>query len=375
MKIGIDIRCLMQKNYSGVSWYTFNLIKTLLEFDSDNSYILFYNNSKPVIIPDLKGRDVTYAKFNYPNKLLNQSFNVLKKPQIDKLMGGVGILFMPNINFAAYSNDCQRVITVHDLSYLRYPQFWTFKSRLWHKILIAKKILQTADVIIAVSNNTKRDLIDLLKIPEEKIRVIYEGVDKRFGIINNEAELERVRRKYKLPGKFMLYLGTLEPRKNIEGIIRAYNNLNSDHGLIIAGGQGWKMKDIYKMARGNEKIKLIGYVTEKDKRALYNLADVFVYPSYYEGFGLPPIEAMACGTPVIAGANSSQIEVVKNAGLLVDVHNINEIKKAMELLLTDEELRTGLIKRGLEIAKTFDWRDTAINTLGVFNDIIKKPAV
>lgn len=372
MKIGIDARCLMQKNYSGVSWYTFNLLEALFSLDQENEYILFYNNSKPVDMPKFKGNNVKYVSFKYPNKLLNQSFNLFKKPEIDKMIGGVDMLFMPNINFMASSKDCKRIVTVHDLSYLRYPQFWTLKSRMWHKILIKKRILQDADAIIAVSKSTKDDLVDLLGIDENKIKVIYEGVDNKFRPITNPTELERVKRKYKLPSKFILYLGTLEPRKNVDGIIEAFNNLDLEHKLVLGGGNGWKSHQTRKIASRNSDIRLIGYVDEEDKRGLYSLADLFVYPSYYEGFGLPPIEAMACGLPTIAGANSSQLEVLDSAGLLVDAHNTGEITEAIKAILTQSNLRDKLIDSGLNRSAQFNWGSTAINTLRVFNDIMKR---
>lgn len=369
MKIGIDARCLMQKNYSGVSWYAFNLLSALFEIDRRNDYVLFYNNSKPIGMPKFNLANVKYAEFNHSNKLLNLSLNFFNRPKIDQMIGGVDLMLIPNINFMALSDNCRKVVTVHDLSFLRYPQFFTTKSRIWHKILMSKKLLQNADAIIAVSSSTKRDLIDLLGINENKIKVIYEGVDEKFMLVKNFDELERVKKRYKLPAKFILYLGTLEPRKNIESIISAYNQLATDCQLVIGGGDGWKSHKIKRLAGLNPKVKLIGYVKEEDKRGLYTLADLFVYPSYYEGFGLPPIEAMACGTPVIVGANSSQVEVVGSAGLLVDPYNVNEIAEAMKIILKDAKIRTGLIANGFENVKRFKWNETAQETLKIFEEL------
>jgi len=125
MKIGIDARCLMQKKYSGISWYTFNLIQSLAEFDRDNEYVLFYNSSKEIELLKFPGDNFENVVFKYPNKIINQSFSLFNYPQIDKMLGGVDVFFMPNMNFMACSDSCKRVITVHDLSFLRYPQFWT----------------------------------------------------------------------------------------------------------------------------------------------------------------------------------------------------------------------------------------------------------
>lgn len=366
MKIGIDVRCLMVNNYSGVSWYTYHLLQSIFELDTENDYILFYNNAKIFDWPKFKYKNVKYVGFGYSNKLLNLTLLLFDKPHIDKMIGGVDIFFMPNINFSALSTNCQTVITVHDLSYLKFPQFLTLKSRFWHGIIMAKQIIERADLVIAVSMSTKNDLMTLLNIDESKIKVVYEGVDPKFQKINNEVELNRVIKKYKLPPKFILYLGTLEPRKNIESIIEAFNQLSTDHYLVIGGGGGWKSQNIMKLAGKNAKIKIIGYVDEIDKRGLYNLADLFVYPSYYEGFGLPPIEAMACGTPVIVGSNSSQSEVIKNGGLMVDPYNISEIVVAINSLLNNNELRYNYIARGFKISETYKWSKTAQETLDWF---------
>lgn len=360
----------MSKNYSGISWYTFNLLQSIFELDHDNEYILFYNNSKPFVLPNFKAKNITYTGFKYSNKILNLLFLFTNRPQIDKLIGEVDVFFMPNINFSAISNDCKKVITVHDLSYLKYPQFLTFKSRVWHRIIMAKRSIQKSDMVIAVSESTKNDLIELLGMDPYSVRVIYEGVDPKFKVINNQVELNRVAKKYKLPAKFILYLGTLEPRKNIESIIEAYSKLKTDHYLVISGGGGWKSKKIMQLAKKNAKIKIIGYVAEADKRGLYNLADLFVYPSYYEGFGLPPVEAMACGIPVIVGANSSQVEIVKNGAMLVDPYNINEIAKAMSLILSNEKIKLQFIENGFLVASEYKWDKTAHEVINTFKTLI-----
>ena len=176
-----------------------------------------------------------------------------------------------------------------------------------------------------------------------------------------------VKQKYNLPDKFIFYVGALEPRKNIESIIEAFKMLGGDESLVIAGTPGWKNEKIYELAKGDERIKFLGYVREEDKPALYNLASMLAYPSHYEGFGLPLIEAMACGCPVIAGANSSQLEVVGEAGLLVDPNNLNEIKFAMTAMIGDNELRNKYIELGLARAKEFSWEKTAREILENFN--------
>jgi len=372
MTIAIDVRCLMDKNYSGVAWYGYYLLKNLFARDKNNQYLLFYNSSRRPKLPEFNYPNVHYRGFSWPNKLFNLSLEVLNRPQLDKLLGGVDIFFAPNLNFLALSDDCRKIITVHDLSFLHFKEFFTLKSRLWHWLILRKKILSRADVIIADSNNTKNDLINLFALPMEKIKVIYLGVEKNLNAISEE-NLIRVKEKYHLPEKFILFLGALEPRKNLAGVIKTFialNNLN-DYQLIIGGTGDWRQGEIFNLTKNNQRIKFLGYVNEADKPALYQLAKVFVYPSYYEGFGLPLLEAMTYGCPVICGSNSSQTEVVGLAGLLVNPYNMSEIKQAIEGIIFDDDFRQQLIAKGLERSKMFSWQKTAQETLDVFNGFKK----
>jgi glycosyltransferase involved in cell wall biosynthesis len=369
MKIVIDIRCLMGGHYSGVGWYTYNLIKNLLQIDRENEYLLFYNSSKKIDLPKFNYSNVKYCGFNYPNKLFNLSLNFFSRPQLDLLVGGGTIFFSPNFHFLSISSQTKLVIAVHDLSFLIYPSFFTFKQQLWHKLVLSRNILERADVILADSYSTKTDLIDLLKINNEKIRVNYLGVDEVYYKKANSDELTRVKEKYNLPNDFILCLGTLEPRKNLASAIKAYNNLSGEEQLVIAGGTGWKATEVKELIESNQQIKLIGYVTEADKPALYQLSKLLLYPSFYEGFGLPPVEAMASGTPVIVGYNSSQSEVVGEAGLLVDPFDVGQITLALKSLLDDSELRNELILAGRERAREFSWSKTAERTLNVFREL------
>jgi glycosyltransferase involved in cell wall biosynthesis len=194
----------------------------------------------------------------------------------------------------------------------------------------------------------------------------------------DEEKLSAVKNKYGLPDKFILYLGTVEPRKNIDGIIRGYNELRTmnhelgDYKLVIAGGKGWKSKNIYKeweLSKFKDDIKFLGYIDSADRAYLYNLAAVFVYPSFYEGFGFPPLEAMACGLPVVASYASSLPEVAGEAALMVDPYNINDIARALTEILTDDNLRKKLIARGLEQAKKFSWQKTAEEYLEILSKL------
>lgn len=367
MRIGVDIRPLMSSHYSGVSWYVFYLLKNLLAIDQKNQYILFYNSSKNPTIPLFEQDNVSYRRFYWPNKFFNLAIAFTGHPKLDQLLDGVDVFFSPNFNFVSLSDNCRQIITVHDLSFKLFPEFFSYRMRLWHKLAFKKKMLDRVEVIVADSENTKLDLINLLGVKPGKIEVIYLGIDEKFHQIKDQNILIKIKNKYNLPDKFYLYLGSIEPRKNIEGIVEAFNNLNNDFDLVIVGGGGWKNKKVNRLISQNSKIKLINGVEELDKPAIYNLATALVYPSFYEGFGLPPLEAMACGCPVVAGANSGQLEVVADAGLLVNSWDVNEIKAAMDLVVKDDELRQLLISKGLDQATRFSWKKSAEVFLSILN--------
>ncbi len=382
MKIGIDIRTLMDARYSGVSEYTFNLISEILKLDNKNDYRFFYNSFGDCLnIPKFSGENVKLVKYNYPNKVLNYLFfKFFNYPKIDQALEA-DLFFMPHINFIGLSSGAKSLLTIHDLSFLKYPEFFSRRKNFWHKMIDVKKLINRFDVIIAVSENTKRDIMELCEVDENKIKVIYAGVGEEYRqITNNDSEIRliEVRNKYNLPDKFILYLGTVEPRKNVDGIIRAYSKLRvdnrelRDYKLVIAGGRGWKSDDIYKEWERSEfkdDIKFLGYINSKDKVYLYNLASVFVYPSFYEGFGFPPLEAMACGAPVVTSYAASLPEVTGDAALMIDPYNINDIAQAMQEILTDENLRNKLVERGLEHAKKFSWGKTTREYLKIFNNL------
>ena len=396
MKIGIDIRTLMDAQYSGVSEYTLNLVKEILKLDSQNEYRLFYNSTKDIEkhMPKFNYPNVKIIKKSIPNKILNYFlFKHLNYPKIDRALG-VDLFFMPHINFIALTPNPspapaererggKSILTIHDLSFLRFPEYFSFRKNFWHKMINVKKLVKKFDKIIAVSENTKNDIVELCGVKPEKIKVIYSGIESEFKELNSKAlelsSLNFVKEKYKLPEKFILFLGTVEPRKNIEGLISAYNKFRARHDefknykLIIAGGKGWKSEDIlneWKKSKYKDDVKFLGYVDKKDKVYLYNLASLFVYPSFYEGFGFPPLEAMACGTPIIISFTSSLPEIVGSAGIMVDPHNITDMASAIEQVLSNDELRNNLIEKGMEKAKAFSWENTAREYLEVFKNLI-----
>lgn len=383
-KICIDARCLLEGRRTGVEEYTLGLLENLFDLDKKNEYVLFFNSwKKPGFDFSVfsKFENVQVKQFRIPNKILNFFFWYFAWPKIDHLVGGADLVFLPNIIFNAVSQKTKLVITIHDLSFERYPEYFSAKRRWWHIFINSRKICQRANSIVAVSASTKNDLLDLYKIAEEKISVVYSAISEKFKVIdrNNEA-LIKIKEKYNLPYKFILHLGTLEPRKNIISLVKAFNTLQDyaqknnqadlqKYNLVIAGSSGWSNEEIFSEIERSpfkEKIKFISFVKDEDKEYVYNLASLFAYPSFFEGFGFPPLEAMRCGVPVICGNNSSLPEIVGSAGLLIDADKPDEIYHAMKEILLDDVLRKFLIQEGQKKSAEFGWKKTAQKTLEIF---------
>ena len=373
MRIGIDMRALAQGRSSGVEEYVKQLLSAVFSIDHTNEYILFFNAWKNVQ-PDLRWVEefpnVSVRRFHIPNKLLNFFLWYAHFPKLDKLMGGVDIFFMPNINFGRVSSRAKFLLTVHDLSFEHYAQTFSLKRRAWHFFVNPKALCTAADGIIAVSDATHDDLQETYGISANKVSTIHSAVPARYRVIDrNDISLFSVREKYNVPYKFILSLSTIEPRKNIVSIIRAYAALRdrgqkelAQYKLVIAGERGWKWRAIEEeIVRSpySEDILRIGFIADEDKPALYNLASLFVYPSFYEGFGFPPLEAMQCGTPVITSNASSLPEIVGDAAIMIDPDRPDELYRAMKEILLNQNLHTHLRTKGMERARQFSWHKSA----------------
>jgi len=350
-----------------VGEYTYNLLENIFKIDRENKYFLFYNtanNNLAENLPKFKQNNVFYCGFNYSNKLLNLSFFLFGLPKVDKMInkkfrdilggGKIDTFFVPNLNFISISDGCKKIITVHDLSFDLFPEFYSLKRRTWHRAINFKKQIKKFDSVVAVSKNTKNDLLSLYDISPNKIKVIYSGVHNKYRALDRE-QLEDVKNKYNLPERFILYVGNLEPRKNIESFIEALSCLPEDIKLVIIGGIGWKKSKIYRAINDfgvQDRVIFTGYISDHDKVKLYNLAKVFIYTSYYEGFGFPPLESLACNTPVITSYSSSLPEIVGDRVIMVDPFNIAEIKEAIE-----NTLRGGVLV--LDSLEKFKWEVTS----------------
>ncbi len=379
MNIGIDIRPLMIKNKTGIGEYTFELLSAIFAQDKSNQYFLFSNSSQEIHSKFFSWNqpNIQYIHTRYPNKLLNfaLAFGFLK---INKLLPNkIDHWYSPNLNFLSLNKDTKHTLTIHDISYKLFPEFYTLKQQIWHKIINPKNQCEQADTIVVPSENTKRDLVNYYQIDKEKIKVIHPGISPIFNLTDSQLKIKKtiIQKKYDLPNNYILFLGSIEPRKNLLGLIKAFEKLPKEitdkFYLIIAGGSGWKNINIYNYANRSklrDRIKFLGYVVETDKPALYSLANIFVFPSYYEGFGFPIIEAMKMGTPVITSNCSSLPEISQNCAYYINPNNYSNLSFAIKSLIENNKLYSEYIKRGLDLASKYTWENSAKEHLNIFGN-------
>ena len=267
------------------------------------------------------------------------------------------------------------VLTVHDVVYLSHPE-WHLPMNRWFLTLAMPRFARRAQAIVAVSEYTRREVVSLLRADPARVHVIYEGVDDRFQPVRDPQALAQVRARYGLRPPFILYVGAIEPRKNLPTLLRAFAALcrepGFEHQLVVAGGKGWLYDEVYATAAGldlGERCVFTGRVPDEDLPALYSAADIFAWPTFFEGFGFPPLEAMACGTPVATSNATSLPEVVGDAGLLVSPHDVGAWVAALRRLTSDPALRQRLAGDGLRQARRFRWEETARRTAGLYRQV------
>ena len=301
----------MEGRLSGVEQYTTQLLHALLARGRQHEWHLFYNSAQAVSLPTFAGRSVTVHGFRYPNRLFNASQLLAGWPHWDTLVPA-DVVFVPNVRLAPISSATPLVVTAHDLSFEHFPEFYSMRRRLWHQVMRPRYLMHNADQVIAVSESTKQDVVEQYGIAADTVRVIHSGLTSPVPLSGGQqaAVLDR----FHLYRRFALFIGTFEPRKNIPSIIEAYSAIADqvEHDLVLAGSPGWltgPIKQALAASPVRDRIHYLGFVSNEEKSALYRLADLFVYPSFYEGFGFPPLEALAAGTPVITSHNSSLPEV------------------------------------------------------------------
>ncbi len=386
MKIGIDISSATGEK-TGVGYYTANLVEALSKIDTVNEYILypfFYHmycpDFKSQVAPPQKNFHLRWEKIyqkilvKIPGKTLGKILSGLWYAPIPKkwILGNVDILH--STTFSAPRNHYgQLIVTIYDVSFLTLPECHTESNRR-HCLKGTRDAVRYADCIIAISNHGKQELVKYFGADPDKIVVTHLAAKDIFAPCGVE-EQNRVREKYKIPRDFIFFVGSFEPRKNIETLIRAYANLpetiKTQHPLVIAGGKGWLNSEIDALIKSlpPDQIRRIGYVDEKDLPGLYSAAAVFVYPSLYEGFGLPILEAMSCGAPVITSNTSSMPEISGDAALLFYPHDVRQLTTLLIEVMGNENLRNELSRKGINRAGQFSWEKTARATLKIYEDL------
>jgi glycosyltransferase involved in cell wall biosynthesis len=369
VRIGIDAR-LVFYHQAGIGQYILRLTQALAKIDRDDAFVIFKSRKD-------KSSKIDQANFKQ-QKLWTPSHHPIERFAMSVELGTsrLDVLHSPDFIPPTWTR-CPSVITMHDLAFMLYPRFLTRDSaRYYGQVDVAAR---QADHIIAVSESTKRDTIRLLGVPESKITVIYEAAHPLFERIDLNRANDFVRTKYNLPPQFILFVGTIEPRKNLPTLLRAFrrlrDNYKSDAVLAIAGNRGWLVEEVDQIIAElhlSDSVRFLGNVANEALLYLYNAARCFVMPSFYEGFGLPPLEAMACGTPVIVSNVSSLPEVVGDAGFLFNPEDVEALTVALWRVLTDEKLRRELSEKGTKRAQTFSWERAARQTLAVYHQVAQK---
>ena len=388
MHIAIDARLLTRGSTTGIPGYTRDLITALLEADKNLTITLLYTGVRRAKLPDswLVSKRVHSISLAVSNRLLNLFFRLFNWPNIEQLsrlfkVPQPDLIFSPHFNLLPKSKT-PRVITFHDLSFLHYPDFFSPAQKTWHKLQRYEVQAKDATALVAVSEFTRQDVIKLLSINSDKVHAIYSGITPSM----HEYEVERrgellvYKEERKLPNPFILHLGSIEPRKNIPLLIAAFEELKKDprftaYELIIAGRAGFKSSKIHRLIRRSpvsKSIRIISDLKDEERSLLYASSRIVVFPSFFEGFGFPPLEAQACGTPVITTSRSSLPEILTDSALYVDAWDASALARAIELLETNTSLRSGMISKGRRNAQRFSWNRTAHLMLELFEKILNE---
>ncbi len=366
MIIGIDGNEANVKERVGVSTYTFNLLQYFKQFSQDDLKFRIYLKEKP--LPDLPAAASNFDYRVVPGKFL---WSQLFLPLELNLNRDFNVFFSP-AHYAPRFLSSSFVVTIHDLSYFYYPQEFLkqdlYKLKNWTKYSVAK-----AKKVIAVSKTTKKDLIKFYNVPDEKIEVIYNGYGKN--VRNQISKIKNINQKLNVKkNKFLLYVGTLQPRKNLTVLIKAFavfKKDNPDFRLIIVGKKGWLFDEIFQQVKDlgiEQEVIFTGYIPDSELAELYKNAFCYVMPSLYEGFGIPILEAMSYGCPVISSFSSSLPEVGGEACLYFDPKNEKDLWEKLKEMRENAHLRNELIKKGKERVKLFSWRTCAQETLNVIKN-------
>jgi glycosyltransferase involved in cell wall biosynthesis len=376
MRIGIDVTPL-PPNPVGAGNYIIQLVRALASVETEHEFVVFAQQSGRELIDIPAKPNVKWVILS--DKSPGQRL-LWEQIALPRLVRRAGVELLHSLHYTRpLVLPCASVVTFHDLTFFLLPDLHTRAKRVFFPMAMRFSALK-ADALLSVSESTRQDAIRLLHIPAEKIFTTPLGVNEEFHIISDQAILESCRLRYKLPEKFILFVGLLEPRKNLPLLLKAYAQLlkiEDAPRLVIVGRPGWGYKEILQqidVLNLKDKVHFTGYVPAQDMPIVYNLAQVFVYPSIYEGFGLPPMEAMACGTPVITTDVSALRDHVGEAGILIPSQDEEALVQAMRKILLDPDLRKLLSLRGRQQVANFTWKRTALETMKVYQYVASKRA-
>ncbi|WP_333820168.1 glycosyltransferase family 4 protein [Ohtaekwangia sp.] len=374
------INCLsLNSQFSGIDYYMKNLLDefSMRAHQEINISALLSSHSKLQLRESPQGLlKQNRLRINTANRFRRIYFeNFLLAAYQRK--HGFNIYHSPNYVLPFFTKQ-PSVLTVHDTISLDFPDYSQTETAIYHRLAFMRS-MRHASRIIAVSNTVKNDILKKVNIDSDKITVIYNGVHKHFKREHSPAKLSEIRHRYSLPERFILFVGNLEPKKNLERLIKAFHifkkNSEHPHKLVLAGRCGWKYSSVYQAVEDlnlRSEVIFTGYVNENELPAMYSLADLFVFPSLYEGFGIPPLEAMACGTPTLTSTAGALPEVTGNVPLQVNPLDIEDIATGMHTLLQDELLRARAIEKGIAWASQFTWSSTADKTLQVYQSLVNE---
>lgn len=357
---------LLHYQPAGIGLYTQRLLAALENLDAANDYVILQSRKDATRL-DRGPRSSRRSLWTPPHHWLEQWTLPLELAPLDlDLLHSPD--FVPPLRWRGLS-----VITVMDLAFLRFPHLLTEESRRYYGQV--GQAVRRADAILAISEHTRKDLVDLLDAPEDKITVTHLAADDSFTPVTDASRLAAVRSTYSLDRPFLLFVGTVEPRKDLPTLLRAFGRLLAalpELLLAIAGRPGWLSEQVYETASAlglGDSARFLGGVPAQDLPALYSAATAFVLPSLYEGFGMPVLEAMACGTPVVCSNAGSLPEVAGDAALLFPPGDDEALARALDSILSDSALRTELARRGAVQAKRFSWLETARRTLAAYRSL------
>jgi len=371
MRVGIDYTAAVRQR-AGIGRYTRELVGALLRLPSPHRYILFAaTGGLRIADSGLPSAICNLRTVPLSDDWLARLWHRARLPiPVEAVIGRVDLFYSPDFVLPPTLPRARTVLTVHDLSFLLYPDHFVPKLVRYLQRVVPRSVAR-ADRVLADSEATRADLIRSLGVPAEKVEVLYSGVDPRFRPEPEPKERERLRARYGVGDRpYIFSVGTLQPRKNFVRLIRAFARLRPEAHLLIAGGRGWLYEAILAEAeKHRDRVHILGFVDDVDLPALYRGARLFVFPSFYEGFGLPVLEAMACGVPVVCSNASSLPEVAGDAALLVDPYDEEGLTAAMEQVLEDPALRDEMAAKGLQQAARFTWDRAARQLLKVLSDL------